>query len=252
MISEKIKQRIKFSSIITIIVLAIAFAIFTVIKYQVEGEKNIPFKIGKIIVISSATTNENQATENTSEEKFLWEENVVQTNDLYIYIDKNKDYNKNEVIKNVTIENIKILQTAKIGKIQVYMPNSLDDGTYKYINDYLVNSTLTYKGSQQNNRKNLEIGNQGGEVCISFANVGLDVYKSNDDLEIKQGAEILQKMGINEEDLKFKVSFDLIIEVSDKSYKTNLTLDLPIEGLIGNEQSNKEFTDFSSLIYRRK
>lgn len=63
---EKIIQRIKFCIIIVIIASAVAFATFTVLKYQVEGEKNMPFNLGKIIVISSAcTVNDSNINDNT-------------------------------------------------------------------------------------------------------------------------------------------------------------------------------------------
>lgn len=270
----------------------IAFSIFTVMRYEVEGEKKMPFKLGKIIVISSAVTtdatNDVLLDENTqesiqgntqenaqdgaqenkqdtaqenitnepnsdskSQESYIWNEKVIQTNDLYIYIDKNNEYNKETIIKSVKIENIQILQNVKIGKVQVYMPNSLDDGLYKYTNDFLVNSTLTYNGASGDNVKNLEIGNQGGCVCISFANIGIGDYKSNDDTEIEQGAAILEKMNVGNDDLKFKVSFDLIIEVQDKSYKANIMMDLPVDDLIGNKETHKEITDFDDVIFKR-
>lgn len=285
MVRESIKQKIKFSIAIFVVLVAIAFAIFTVLKYQVEGEKVVPYKIGKIIVISSASTTENtkeadetnkngegesqeptaenaeaneattpegeKAEQTQQEENYIWNEKVIQTNDLYIYIDKNNDYKKNEVIKSVKIENIQILQNVKLGKIQVYMPNSLDDGLYKYVNDYIVNSNLTYNGASVDNRKTLEVGNQGGCVCISFANVGLGAYKSNEEQEIKQGAEILEKMQIANDDLKFKVSFDLVIEVESKSYKTNLVFDLPIDELVGHKETHKEITDLEKVIFKR-
>ena len=269
---EKIKQRIKFWAVILVISIVISFAVFTVLKYEVEGEKNIPFELGKIIVISSATTtdvdngqiNENKSEdeqkslesnesrennqENAQEEKFLWKEKVIQTNDVYIYLDKNSNYKEQQKIKTVKIENIKILQNVKIGKIQVYMPNSIDDSLYKYTNDFLVNTSLTYTGASADNKKTLEIGNQGGCICISFANTGIGEYKSNEDQQIEQGASILEKMNVKNEDLKFKVSFDLIIEVQDKSYKTNIVLDLPIDEVVGKKETHKEFTDFDKIV----
>ena len=276
MVKEGIKQKIKFSIAIFVILIAIAFATFTVLKYQVEGEKVVPYKIGKIIVISSANTSENvegaegtsqqeqvdasaegqqeenvENSENQQEENYIWNEKVIQNNDLYIYIDKNNDYKKNEIIKSVKIENIQVLENVKLGKIQVYMPNSLDDGLYKYVNDYIVNSNLTYNGADVDNKKALEIGNQGGCICVSFANVGLGTYKSNDDQVIEQGAAILEKMGISNEDLKFKVSFDLIIEVESKSYKTKLEFELPVDELVGQKETHKEITDLDKVIFKR-
>ena len=268
-VSEKAKKRIKFCLIIFLITIAIAFALFTVMKYQVEGEKQVPFRIGKVIVISSAATTdatnlENEATQNSEEnqtedetqtqteaENYIWNERVVQTNDLYIYLDKDENYKKDQVIRSVKIDNIQILENVKLGKIQVYMPNSLDDGLYKYANEFLVNSSLTYKGGAADNVKALEIGNQGGCVCISFANVGLGDYKSNEAQEIEQGGSILSQMNIQNDDLKFKVSFDLIIEVEDKTYKTNLVFDLPINELVGQKETHTEIKDFSKTIYKR-
>lgn len=294
---NKLKQSIKFFLIVIVVAIVIAIACFTVLKYEVEGEKSIPFQLGKIIVISSATSEEVSNIENKSEpensdnlsediiqgnnnldennitdkkdeiskndepineetqgnniENYIWQKKVIQTNDVYIYLDKNENYKQQEIIKNVKIENIKILQNVKVGKIQVYMPNSLDGQLYKYVNDFLVNSSLTYKGASADNKKALEIGNQGGCVYISFANVGLQEYKSNEDTELQQGATILNKMKINEDDLKFKVSFDLIIEVNSKSYKANLILDMPINGVVGAKETHTEITDFSNVIFKR-
>ena len=272
-IREVTKQRIKFWLIIFLIAVAIAFAGFTVLKYQVEGEKKVPFQIGKIIVISSATTTEKDTVNeeaqqqaegeapqdgNTQsqqpvepEENYVWNEKVVQTNDVYIYLDKNSDYKGEQAIKKVRIENIKILENVKIGKIQVYMPNSLNDGLYKYVNDYLVSTTLTYTGSNADNKKALQINNQGGCVCISFANMGLDNYRSNDEQELPQGGTILEKLNITNEDLKFKVSFDLVIEVQDKTYKTTVTLDMPIDGVVNQKETYTTIENFEKNIYKR-
>ncbi len=292
MIRDRIKQKIKFCIIILVITIAIAVAIFSVLKYEVEGEKEVPFELEKIIVISSADitdvvdenmtdteTTEQTATENLSvdggdtqtpidnqtnsaeesneqvpaqEESYIWEKNVIQTNDICIVLDKNEDFKEGQYIKNVKIKNIQILQNVNLGKIQVYMPSSLDGEMYKYTNEYLVNSSLTYTGAPADNKKNLQIRNQGGCIYISFANVGLSQYKSNDDQEIQQGAFILEKMNVANEDLKFKVSFDLVIEVEDMSYKTNVVLDLPVDGVVGQKETHMEITDFSDVVFKRE
>ena len=306
-IRNNVKQKVKFSITIIAIAMVIAFAIFTVMKYEVEGEKEVPFQVGKIFVISSASTvdetevggeetNQNEQTDNTSDEQnaqntseeqgeasqeetteqqgkiadsqenneqqenqetevadenYIWNERVIQTNDVYIYLDKNDKFKEEQIIKSVKIDNIKILEKAKIGKIQVYMPSSFEDSQYKYTNDFLVNSSLSYRGAEVDNKKNLEISYNGGGVYISFANMGLDNFKSNEAQEIQQGGLLLEKMNLSDEDLKFKVSFDLIIEVQDKSYITNIVLDMPASGLIGNEQSYQEITDFDKLVFKR-
>lgn len=264
MIGENKKKIIRLSISIAIITITIAIAAFLVIKYQVEGEKNMPFNLSKIIVISSAVTSENteenvvednaensENIENTENSNYIWNENVVQTNDVYIILSKNENYKEGASIKNVRIENIQILEKANIGKIQVYMPNSLDDELYKYVNDFIVGASLTYTGGAIDNKKTLEVGNQGGTICLSFANIELGTYQSNDDEQIEQGAAILEKMNLKDEDLKFKVSFDIIIDIGKKAYKGTIVLDLPIDGLVGNKESHKEIDNFENIIFKR-
>ena len=48
------KDKIKFAVTFLIIVIAFVFVISIMLKYNVEGEKNVPFNISEIIVISSA------------------------------------------------------------------------------------------------------------------------------------------------------------------------------------------------------
>lgn len=265
MIDEKRKKIIKLSISIAIIILIIAIALFMVIKYQVEGEKNMPYNINKIIIISSAVTSEEKDdqtnVEQTSEVEtpatteqnanYIWDEKVIQKNDVYIYLKKNDNYKEDAKIQSIKIENIQILEKANVGKIQIYMPNSKDGILYNYINEFLVGNSLTYTGGAIDNTKTLEINQNGGAVCLSFANVGLGRYQSNEDEQIEQGAYILQKMNLKDEDLKFKVSFDIIIDVGNKAYKGTIILDLPINEMVGNKESHTEITDFSKIVFKR-
>lgn len=265
-IRENVKEKIKLCITMTVIAVLIAVACFAFLAYQVKGERKVPFEIGKIIVISSATSQsvennkqENSVTESAEEnadiqkeeEKFIWDEQVIQTNDVYIYLDKNNKYKGNNSIKKVQIENVRILENVKIGKIQVYMPNSLNDGLYKYTDDYLIGATLSYRGASADNKKTLEINNQGGCICISFANMGLERFKSNDGNELPQGGNLLKSIGLNDDELKFKVCFDLIIEVDDRVYKTEVTLDMPANGVTDNKESFVTIDNFEDVVYKR-
>ena len=125
MIRDKLKQRIKFSIIMLIIAIAISAATFSIMIYQVEGEKEVPFELKKIIVISSASVSDvnndgmvNSETVGNQEvpteqqqnaeqqQKYLWEKNVIQTNDICILLNKNEQFKEDQIIKSVKIENI--------------------------------------------------------------------------------------------------------------------------------------------------
>ena len=95
-------QKLKFIIAIFIIVLVIAFVAFRIIKYQTEGEKNMPFNLSKIIVVSTAQK-EDITQENGQNN--LWNFNIIQTNDVYISIERNKNNTKkDEKIKNIYIK----------------------------------------------------------------------------------------------------------------------------------------------------
>lgn len=238
---EKIKACIAVAIIIIIILLSIIFSI----KYQVEGESNMPFKLSKITIVSTAEGNENEGA------KEKWNMSIYQNNDIYFSIEKNDKYNKEELIDNISIENIKIIQNPELGEIQVFMPNSSEGRLFSYSEDTIVkDNKLTYKGASKTNNKSLEIGNQGGTAVIRFANTKIGDYVSDDDEEIKHDGTMLTKTQATNENIKFKVNFDLIINLKNVKYKTNISLDLPCEeNLLEKGTCSKEITD--NFIFKR-
>lgn len=251
---EKIKNAIKAGIAITIIATIIIFVITIIMQYNEEGEKNMPFELSKITIVSTAEgieTSKNQEGENQEENNSTWKFNVLQNNDLYFTISKNDSYEKEEIIKNIKIDNIKILEEPKIGTVKAYMPNSLEGKRFKYSDEYLIENELNYKGASKSDEKNLEIGNQGGSFSFSLCNTELGNYESNEDTEIKHDASLIEKMGKTEEDLKFKVSFDLSLELEKKTYKTTIELNLPCENLISQGKSTRIMEDTSQFIFKR-
>ena len=106
---RNVKQKIFHSVIITIIIIAIlSVGGMLILRYQVEGESNMPFKISKISIIESVEGVENQGTE----EK--WNFNVNENNDIYIYLEKNSAYGKTEIIDSVELKDIKAIKEKDI------------------------------------------------------------------------------------------------------------------------------------------
>ena len=243
-------QKLKFIIAIFIIVLVIAFVAFRIIKYQTEGEKNMPFNLSKIIVVSTAQK-EDITQENGQNN--LWNFNIIQTNDVYISIERNKNNTKkDEKIKNISINNIEITEAPAVGVLKPYMPNSLEGENYKYSDEYVINGSLTYRAADKTDYKNLQIGQNGGSVAISFANKQVGTYSSADDTEITYDGTMFSKIGITNEQVKSKVAFDLIIELDDgKKYSGRVELDLNCDNLIENGKSQIEITDFSNIIFKR-
>ena len=79
--------------IFTIIVIILFTLGMICLKYNVEGETNMPFRLSKITVISSSEGIDKENLENK------WAFDVNQNNDVFLYIEKNK---KNHVLYRVT------------------------------------------------------------------------------------------------------------------------------------------------------
>lgn len=236
-------EKIKACVAILIIVLAILTTGIIALKYQVEGEVNIPFKLLKITIVSTAEGVQNEG----AQEK--WNLSIFQNNDIYFTIEKHG--NKEDIIKSISIENIQISKTPQIGEIKAYMPNSSDGRLFTYNENMVIKEgKLTYKGATKSNSKTLEIGNQGGTTVIRLSNTNIGEYISNDDNEIKHDGSLLSKVGLTQEQVSFEVTFDFVINLENTSYKSTITLQLPSEGnLIENGTCSKEITD--GFIFKR-
>ena len=229
--------------IIIIAVILFVLGIF-VLKYNVEGETNMPFILNKVTIVSSVEGMDKDPGENK------WAFDINQNNDFYLYIQKNKNYDKEEAIKEIIIDNIKVEKESEKGTVSFYRPNVTESGgNYKNIQENSV-EFIEYKGALETNLKKLEISNQGGIIMFRYANDKVAEYISNDE-EIKH-SELLKRAGITESDLKTKISMDIIIKIeSGKEYKANFSFDLPIEGVVEKGTASKEIIDTSDIIFKR-
>lgn len=244
--TDKIKQRLKLCLAIIIVVIILAIVGMIMIRYEVEGDKNMPYNLSKIMIVSTA-----EGVENEGENK--WNFDVYQNNDLYFYIDKNDNYKGNDIyIEKVRIENIKIINAPKVGEIKAYMPNSTDGRLYSYNNSYIIEEKLEYSGAGKSNSKTLKIGSQGGNALIRFSNTKLGVYSSDKDKEIIHDGTLLQKLKLKQDDISFTVSFDFVIEVKNYEYRANITLDLPYGNIVENGTESIEKIDMNDIIFKRQ
>lgn len=237
---------IKLCIAISIIVIILMIVGIIMIKYEVEGDKNMPFNLSKIVMVSTAEGVESKG-------KSKWNFNIYQNNDIYLYIDKNEHYHgNNNYIEKVQIENIQVIKEPVKGTIKAYMPNSTQGRQYSYANEYIVQEKLEYKGGSKSDAQSLEIGNQGGNVLIRFSNTDLGKYASNKDTEIVHDGTLINKLKLTNEDIQFTVSFDLIIKVAHHQYRANITLDFPQGNILEKGTESVEKIDMSDVIFKRE
>lgn len=230
--------------IIAIIVVILAVAGIIILRYQVEGETNLPFTLKNLIIVSSAEGYEN------ANPMAKWDLTIDQTNDVYLSIEKNSNYKKSETIKNVTIENIHVEDTQNNINMAIYRP--ADSGLYKKEDSYKVDGSLTYKGSKETNLNNLEIANQGGVVLFRMANQNVASYQSNEGEELTHDGTLFVKTETPLESMQATLAFDLIIETgSGVKYKATIKEQIPVGNILGEGTCTFEKTDFSDLIFKR-
>lgn len=243
---EKKKQTIKLCIAMTIFVIIILLVVITMIRYNVEGDKNMPFNLSKIIIVSTA-----EGTETEGEEK--WNFDVYQNNDVYIYIDKNEDYmGEEKILKSLRIENINITKSPLKGEVKAYMPNSVEGRIFSYDDEYIIDGSLEYKGAEESNTQTLEIGSNGGSALIRFCNTGLGEYSSDSDDEIIHDGTLLSKIDVSNEDIQFEVTFDLVITVDNCSYRANIALKFPCGNILEEGTCSLEKADMSDVIFKRE
>lgn len=231
---------------VALIVFAILFVVGVVsLKYNVEGEGNLPFYVSKISIISNVEGNDVEDSTNK------WNLQVNQNNDIYLYIKKNDDYKDTEIIESVKLNNFNIEQNSKIGEIKLLKPDSnIESVIFKNTTEKEVNE-IEYIGDMNSNIKEMKISNQGGLVVFRYAINNIGNYISNDDEEINH-SELLKKLNVNDDDLKFKVTFDICITLnSGKAYKSNISLELPVNDVVNQGTQSTELTDLKNIVFKR-
>jgi len=230
--------------IVIIVFVILCVAGILALRYQVEGESNMPFEISKISLVESV---EGNAVQGSAEK---WNMNVNQNNDIYIYIEKNSKYGKTEIIEEVQLNNITINKQNEKGEQKLYKP--VVDEKRMFINATENEITeITYKGELESNIKEQKISNQGGIVAFRYAINNLAQYVSETDEQIDH-SQLLKLTNTTQEDLQTKLSFDIAIKLtSGKKYQATIDLDVPIDEIIEKGTVGKDITELDGIIFKR-
>lgn len=242
---NRINRKIIHVILIIVVIFVILFVsgIF-ILRYQVEGESNMPFTITKISIIQTVEGIENNDTENK------WNFNVNENNDIYIYLEKNLNYNKTEIIESVTINNISIKRENETGTSKIYKP--VTDEKRMFINATENETTeITYTGALESNIKQQEISNQGGKIAFRYAIDNISQYISQNAEEINH-SQLLKLTNVQKEDIQSEISFELTIKLkSGKIYRTDISVEIPGEDVIEEGTKGIEITDLQNIIFKR-
>lgn len=239
---EKIFKRCLFIAFLAILVMIV---ISIMIKYDVEGEKTLPFSLSKILIVSTVDGNDIEDSEN------IWNVGITQVNDLYVYLDKTTIEDE-QTIEEIRIENFVVNKAPSKGKLKVLRPTGEIANLYTHSEQDYINDKIVYTGGVIDDLKSLEISNNGGILGFRIAIEELGNYTSNEDESITYDGKLLSNLGVSIEEIEFNMNFDIIITTSENiSYKGTINLDLPINTVIEEGSSSKEIIDFSNVIFKR-
>ena len=241
------KEKLKLAVTLAIIIVTFGVAITIMLKYSQEGETNMPFNLSEIIVVSSAEG----ITKSENPQNYKWNLDIMQYNDIYLHIEKNENYNKNAYIESVSLENFSFTE-PQVGNTRIYMPNSADGGLFTFDDEYLINRVLTYNGAKNSNTKTLEVSSQGGNVLFRAANTEVGEYISNDDAEIAHNGTLINKTGVSIEDLKYSISFDIVIDTNIATYRGRVNLELPVGDILIEGTSQLDEKNCSNIVFKRE
>lgn len=233
--------------VLLFLILVLTTTFFIMYKYYVEGEKNIPFSITKIIVISSAET------QNFAKNEDIYQAAVVQKNDIYIAIEKNENYKKEDAIKKIIFNDFRVVEPSLKGNVKIYR-TSQGEKSFEYVEDYEINDSIEYIGAINTNLKQekMIISNQGGLIELSalIKDLGKITYTENENI-VSDGT-LINRLNLTNEEIKTKISFDMLMELqSGNTFKTTITLDLPTGDIVNEGVSTNEITDLSKLVFKR-
>lgn len=241
------KNLLKKIIIVACIILILTIVASIILKYHIEGETNMPFRLSKVMLISTAEGIQK------GDSTYKWDSNIYQINDIYLEISKNKNYNKTEIIDKVIINNIVVEKEPLKGNIKVYRTSEIERSVYKDKEKYLIKDSIEYIGTEKTSNENMTIANQGGLIALKIVNEDLGNYQSNEEEEMKYDGTILNKIDVTSEQINAKIKLDLTIVLkSEKSYKGEIEIEIPHGDIVQQGISYFEKIDCKDIVFKRE
>ena len=241
---KNIKSKVvKKYAFIAFLLVAICVSILLMVKYNVEGEKNLPLEINEIAIRSTIYA------QNNNPENIL-ESSVEQDNDIFITFKNNK--NVDTKLEKIKLENIRIEKASKRGTVKILKPTSNEKLNYfqNSSEDY-TGKTLEYIANTSDNFEKQEFCQDGGTIAFRISNQNLGTYILTEE-GVQYNENLLQQLGTSSDEIKLKVLFDVILVVSDsEQYKGTIKLELPAEKFGENGIVTKSITNFDDVIFKK-
>ncbi|MCL2354880.1 MAG: hypothetical protein FWC68_03230 [Oscillospiraceae bacterium] len=231
--------------VITISLIAVFIVVgLIMLRYSVEGERNLPFEIKEINVISTASGIQQR------DDYGYWYTELFKKNDIYFEIAKNPGHSREETISRIVFENFRIEKYNDTGNSIIY--RQYEKGVYRYTEEFIIEDRLEYIGSMNTNIRELQINNQGGLIGFSVVIKEMGQYFFETNEAFVMDGTMLNRAGVSLEDITMTLYFDIIIEIgSGNRFRAEYRIDLPAGNILEEGMVHTEITDSSRVVFRR-
>lgn len=226
------------TSIILIMIIIIVVFIFFSVDNKEKIESVLTFNIAEISIYSGA------GGENVSEnyQNPEWNLNIYQYSDVAIYLERIVDFNDNNNIKNIYIDNIE-LGTPRLGTPKLYYLNPLEYGSDKIIESNEIVEKLEFDIINSENKNN-DIGysipilfqDLSNPITLKYVNSNIvNSFKISNDNKLIFNGSLLKKAQINPKDIENQISFCINIKTGDDRIITKkIEISIPLADNNGN------------------
>ena len=230
-----------------IVLIALIFTVAFMIQYEIEGEKNMPFEVEKILIISGADASEKES----NEENMKWNVDINQFNDIYVLFKKNDANNKGERISEVRVENLVVRNAPQKGEIKMYKPSEDESKKFEYNENSAVDGKLVFTGDDETKNSSLKINRDGGTVKVRIANTKVGEYVSNEGEEIQYDGTLIAKAGSTLDDIKASIKFDIVLVTDKLTYRATIETEIPVGNIAETGVSQKNI-DIKNIVFKRE
>ena len=202
---------------------------------EILSKKSNNFVVDKVIDYSNIMANDvNDGVQD------YWRLNIFQFTDFAIYINVNNEIIdlKNE-IKEVSIDNINIIEKPKIGETKFERIKLNDFAKSNNLQSENIDS-IKFKviENNQNIDENENLFKKNGELPLYFRyinNVSKDELITDISSKLEYNGSLLKRVNIPLESIKSKIGFRIkILTNSNETYVSNIELEIPISEEIFN------------------
>ena len=241
------KARLSAFIALGIVLIALIFTIAIMIQYEIEGEKNMPFEVEKILIISGADASEKES----NEENMKWNIDINQFNDIYVLFKKNDEHNKGERISEVRVENLTVKNAPKKGEIKMYKPSEDENKKFDYNENSTVDGKLVFTGDDETKNSNLKISRDGGTIKVRIANTKVGELVSNEGEEIQYDGTLIAKTDSTLDYLKADIKFDIVLVTDKITYRATIETEIPVGNIVESGVSQKNI-EIKNIVFKRE